>query len=249
MIKKFSISPSVLKEYKSLIAKGIKLPDMSKGDWQKFIELFTYDTNAIEGSCVTLEEVIDILEKNKLPPYREKWEIDETYGLAEAFNYIRKTKDHISLELLKELHRIVFKSSKSFAGEFRKPGEEVVVVDRFGNIVHQGAPSGKVVLLLTELIEWYDQNKDKYPALILAAIVHNQFENIHPFADGNGRVGRLLMNNILLKYRIAPVNIEFLNRGEYYSSLQAFENKGELKPTLELMVKEYKILKEIFDKR
>ncbi len=241
----FSISSSELKEYKSLITKETQMPKMSEKDWQKFITYFTYDTNAIEGSSVTLEEVIEILEKDKLPPYREQWEIDETYGLAEAFDRIRKTKDHISIEQLRELHRIVFKKSKSFAGGFRKLGEEVVVVDRFRNIVHRGAPSGKVVQLLTELVDWHEKNKDKYPALVLAAIVHNQFENIHPFADGNGRVGRLLMNNILLRHDMMPVNIEFINRGEYYSSLQAFEKEGKLKPTLELMVKEYEELRRI----
>jgi Fic family protein len=147
------------------------------------------------------------------------------------------------------LHRIVFKKSKSFAGEFRKLGEEVVVVDRFRNIVHRGAPSGNVVQLLGELVEWYNKNKDKYPPLVLAAIVHNQFENIHPFADGNGRVGRLLMNNILLRHGMMPVNIEFINRGEYYSSLQAFEKEGELKPTVELMVKEHNAFKELVKKK
>ena len=248
MSYQISISPTELKELKAL-AKRMTPQNMSKKDWQKFTELFTYDTNAIEGSSVTLEEVVDILENDELPPYRERWEIDETYGLAEAFNYIRKTKDRISLEQLKELHRIVFKNSKSFAGEFRKLGEEVVVVDRFRNIVHRGADSDKVVWLLMELVDWYERNKEKYPPLVLAAIVHNQFENIHPFADGNGRVGRLLMNSILLKYRMAPVNIEFVNRAEYYSSLQAFEKEGKLKPTLELMVKEYKIFEGIFDKR
>ncbi len=58
----------------------------------------------------------------------------------------------------------------------------------------------------------------------LAAVVHNQFEMIHPFQDGNGRVGRILLNNILLKNGLPPLNIELRNRREYYSALQAHEN-------------------------
>ena len=75
-------------------------------------------------------------------------------------------------------------------------------------VVHRGAPSASVKRLLVELAEWYDENKKKLPPLVLAAVVHNQFENIHPFQDGNGRVGRLLLNNILLKHGMPPVNIE-----------------------------------------
>lgn len=77
---------------------------------------------------------------------------------------------------------------------------------------------------------------------MLAAVVHNQFENIHPFADGNGRVGRILLNNILLKHNLPPINIDFKNRAEYYESLQEYERNHNLKPTIELFMKEYKDL-------
>jgi Fic family protein len=73
-------------------------------------------------------------------------------------------------------------------------------------------------------------------------VVHNQFENIHPFRDGNGRVGRLLLINILLKHKLPPVNIELKNRMEYYAALQNYENNGDIRPTLELILKEYKKL-------
>ena len=79
--------------------------------------------------------------------------------------------------------------------------------------------------------------------MLLAAVVHNQFENIPPFQDGNGRVRRLLLNYILLKHRLPPVNIGLNNRSEYYTSLQAYQNEGDIRPTLDLILKEYKILK------
>ena len=110
--------------------------------------------------------------------------------------------------------------------------------------MHTGAPQSRVVLLLKDLIEWY--NKNKYPALVLASVVHNQFENIHPFRDGNGRVGRLLLNNILLRHKMPPVNIDFKNRGEYYKSLQEYEKNHNLRPTIDLILKEYKILRKKF---
>ena len=125
----------------------------------------------------------------------------------------------------------------------------MVVTDGRGNVVHRGAPSTHVRSLLSELVRWYEKNKRKSPPLVLAAVVHNQFENIHPFQDGNGRVGRLLLNNILLKHGLSPVNIELKNRGEYYAALQAYENQHNLRPTVELMLKEYRSLKKLLRKR
>lgn len=219
----------------------VKISHLSEAQWHAFSEIFTYNTNAIEGSTLSSKEVKEILENDKWPE-KPKGDIAETYGVNEAIKFIRKTKEHASIGLVKELHSIVFKNSKPFAGRLRKPGEEVAVVDSIGNIMHQGAPQSRIRYLLNELIGWYQKNRKKYPGLILAAVVHNQFENIHPFRDGNGRVGRLLLNNILLKHGLPPINISLSNRMEYYASLQAYEKGHDLKPTIELFLKEYKAM-------
>src|SRR3989344_5420970 len=127
-----------------------KVLHLSEKNWAEFTKAFTYDTNAIEGSTVTFTEVSDILEKKEWPKEKQKWEISETYGVAEAVDFIRNSREDISLKLIKELHRIVFKNSKDFAGKFRKKGEEVAVVDAFGNIKHRGAPTSEIVRLLNE---------------------------------------------------------------------------------------------------
>ncbi|MCD6229627.1 MAG: Fic family protein [Candidatus Diapherotrites archaeon] len=218
---------------------------LSEEEWCKFSEIFTYNTNAIEGSEITQSEVKQIVEKDKWPTDKTKEDISEIYGVMEAVDYIRKTKDALAIGLIKELHKIVFKNSKSFAGQLRRKGVEVVVRDSHGNVVHQGAPAEKVLSLLKELICWYNKYKKKYSPLVLAAVVHNQFENIHPFADGNGRVGRLLLNSILIKHGLPPVNIDFEKRREYYSALQEYENNHNLRPTIELLLSEYKILRRL----
>ena len=232
---------SLVKKLEASIDINVK--HLSKQDWQLFTELFTYNTNAIEGSEVNFNEVKNILEENHWPQDVKKEDISETYGVAQAIEFIRKNKDHVSIALIKKLHLIVFRNSKQFAGKLRPKGIEVVIRDGLGNIVHVGAPSNRIIGLLQELVEWYNLNKNKLPGLVLAAVVHNQFENIHPFEDGNGRVGRLLMNNILLKHKLPPVNIDFNNRREYYNSLQAYEKKGDLMQTLKLILKEYKSFK------
>ena len=240
------LSKKEIKQIENLISKvDISVKHLSEKEWLRFSELFTYDTNAIEGSTVNFNEVKDILENNKWPD-KSKWEISETYGVAEAIKYIRETKDRLSLDLIKSLHQIVFKNSKTFAGSFRAKGIEVAVVDSFGQVIHRGAPQKNVVSLLKELVKWYGKNKNKYHPIVLATVVHNQFENIHPFQDGNGRIGRLILNNVLLKHGLTPVNIELKNRSEYYKSLQAYEHEGNFRPSIELILKEWKILKRIF---
>lgn len=238
----FELTEKEIKSIKKLESEiPIKILHLSEGDWKKFSSLFSYNTNAIEGSKLNQKEVSEILEQDKWPD-KSKEDIAEAYGVDEAIRFIRKTKEHLSIELLKKIHKIVFKNSKAFAGEFRKKGQEVVVVNKTGKVVHEGAPQTRINFLLKELIIWYNKNKRKYPSLILGAVVHNQFENIHPFADGNGRVGRIILNNILIKHGLPPININIKNQSEYYNTLQEYEINQNLKPTINLYIKEYKQL-------
>ena len=217
------ISNEELAEIKAIEAKAdLKIIHLSEDDWQRFTESFAYNTNAIEGSTIGAKEAEDILGKDKWPD-KPKEDISETYGVAKAIEHIRKTDEHVSLPLILELHRLVFANSKPFAGKFRARGVEVAIRGANGAIIHRGAPSTQIRKLLLELVRWYNVNKTRYPGLVLAAVVHNQFENIHPFQDGNGRVGRLLLNNILIKHKLPPVNIELARRNEYYETLQAYD--------------------------
>lgn len=237
------LSEEEIESIKTLETKiSLRISHLSEADWKEFSKLFTYNTNAIEGSRLNLKEVKELLEKDKWPE-KSKEDIAEAFGVDEAISYIRRAKEHISLELIKKIHKIVFKNSKPFAGQLRKKGEEVVVIDGMGNVVHEGAPQQRINHLLRELMGWYGNNENKYPGLILGAVVHNQFENIHPFKDGNGRVGRVLLNNILIKHNLPPMNIDFKNRGEYYAALRAYEKNHDLKPTINLFMKEYNELK------
>jgi len=220
-----------------------KVFHLSDEDWQVFTELFTYNTNAIEGSTITQNDVFEILKENKWPFNKPKEEISEAYGVAKAIEYIRKSKIHLSLKLMLDIHRIIFGNSKAFAGKFRERGTEVGIRDGLGNLIHLGAPASRVEALLKELIKWYGKNKNKLPPIVLAIVIHNQFEYIHPFEDGNGRVGRLLLNNILLKHKLPPVSISLKNRKKYYETLRQFQKTGNIKPSIELILKEYKSLR------
>lgn len=245
----FELSKEEIESIKKLESEiPLKISHLSEKDWRIFSEIFTYNTNAIEGSRLNQKETKELLEKDKWPD-KSKEDIAEAYGVDEAISFIRGTKEHISINLIQRIHYVVFKNSKQFAGKLRRKGEDVVVMDGRGNVVHEGAPQTRINHLLKELIRWYDKNKTKYPALILGAVAHNQFENIHPFRDGNGRVGRILLNNILLKHGLPPINITFSNRTEYYESLKAYELNKDLKPTIRLYTKEYQNLKRKLEAR
>ena len=210
-------------------------------NWKQFTEDFVYHTNAIEGSTVESQEVKEILENNK--PIENKDE-QETLNVSRAVDFIRNTKHEISLDLILKLHEICFQGTKHFAGKFRIV--EVVVRNTQGEVVHRGIPVSQLQEALDDLISWYIKNKSNFKPLVLSAIMHNQFEHIHPFQDGNGRVGRLLLNLILLKHNYPPINIRLENRREYYRSLHEYSKNKDIKPTLKLLIKEYKrMLKQV----
>ena len=240
---RYVLSPNEVKQLKVLEASSeLRIAHLGEDDWRRFSELFSYHTNAIEGSALTQREVTALIEHATIPD-KSAQDVAEACGVVAAIEHIRKMRPTLSVGFIKLLHSLVFKETKSFAGELRPLGVEVVIRDGQGVVVHRGAPSQKVEKLLKELVAWYEKNKKKYSGILLAAVVHNQFENIHPFQDGNGRVGRLLMNAILLRHKLPPINIELSHRQEYYRTLQEYQNKGNIRPTIELMLKEYRHLK------
>jgi Fic family protein len=213
---------------------------LNKKEWKNFTKEFVYNTNAIEGSTVLREEVENILKKEKVFVPDEI----ETKGVAEAVEYIREAKEELSLQLLLNLHKMCFSGTKHFAGRLRNV--EVVVTNSRGQIVHQGMPAKELNNALEEMVKWYKKNKGKFKPLVLAAILHNQFEYVHPFQDGNGRVGRLLLNFILLKNKYPPINILLEDRSEYYAALSEYDKSQNIKPMLQFLIKQYnKTLKQV----
>jgi Fic family protein len=214
--------------------KRIRITHLDAKDWRKFTENFVYNTNAIEGSTVQRDEVPGILDKIEVIDTEEM----ETKGVADAIEFIRDAKEELSLTLIKKLHKLCFEGSKPFAGKFRDV--DVAITDAMGEIIHTGVPVADLEFALKDMVSWYRANKNKFKPLVLAAIIHNQFEHIHPFQDGNGRIGRLLLNFILLKNRYPPINISLEDRQEYYKTLQEYSKNHDIKPTIKFLIQQYK---------
>ncbi|VVB70073.1 Fic/DOC family protein [uncultured archaeon] len=230
----FSFSLTKNQVEKLNASSKIKIVHFNEKEWQAFTETFVYNTNAIEGSTVQENEVREILREKRAFDVEEK----ETRGVAKAVDYIRNTKEEFSVELIKKLHDLCFHETKSYAGQFRNVG--VVVKNSRGEVVHRGIHYSEVKSSLEKMTIWYEKNKLNFKPLVLAAIIHNEFENIHPFEDGNGRVGRLLLNFILLKNNYPPINVKLQDRMKYYSTLQEYSKNKNIKPTIIFLITQYK---------
>lgn len=202
------IKKNFQKEWKSY-------PESIKEQEQEQIAIsFTYNTNAIEGSKITLQETRDIIEE-KMAPNKPLKDIKETEAHCRVFLASLKKKEKITKELLLKWHKEIFGGTKQdIAGMFR------TYLVRVGNYV---APDWQdVKKLMQQLIECINNNKNINP-VELAGITHYKFEAIHPFGDGNGRIGRLLMNYILWHNSYPMLIIDYKKRGSYYKALE----KGE----------------------
>jgi len=228
----FTLNPREIRSMNNL-DKKIKVVHLTKKEWAEFRDEFVFNTNAIEGSTITLDEVKDILDEGKTKNPEEY----EALGVSNAIDYIRNNREEISLNLIKKLHKICFFKSKSYAGKFRKVN--VVIRDSRGRAIHSGVPKGEVNEALREMVVWHNENKTRFRPLVLAAIIHNQFEYIHPFQDGNGRVGRLLLNYILLRNNYPPINILLKDRKKYYAALKEYSSSHNLRPTMDFLVNQY----------
>ena len=158
-------------------------------------------------------------------------EVYEAKNLSRVINYIRdKSKEkEIDRETILLLHQMLIGGiNDKIAGQFRKPGEYV----RVGTHI---APSPeKVELMITMILDYYANNLDKYFVDKIAKF-HLDFETVHPFCDGNGRIGRVLMNYQLMRFGLPVVIIRDKEKAQYYKSFGEYRISGKTK-TMEKVI-------------
>jgi len=196
-------------QYKSL-AKGNEL--LLKEIALAEIPEMVYNSNAIENSTLTLEDTEKILSGGNLLRKVNVREVYETKNLAKLTEaLLEKNKSKLNIKLILGLHKTLLTHiDDNIAGRFRS-GKEWV---RVGN--HLGANPQFVTTLMQELVDYYSQNKTNY-FLDAIAHFHAEFETIHPFVDGNGRMGRVLINLQLMNVGLPPIIIQNKSKHtEYY---------------------------------
>lgn len=169
---------------------------------------FTYNSNAIEGSTITLNEVREIIQ-DKISPNKPIRDVKETEMHNKVFLEMLDKKEKINQELLLKWHKDIFGETKTdIAGKYRG------YLVRVGSYI---APHWNVIRpTMCQIVEFV--NKSKLNPVELAARAHYKFESIHPFGDGNGRIGRLLMNHILWHAGYPMLIIEYKKRKSYYDA-------------------------------
>jgi len=203
-------------------AKFIKSTPKSarEKELETFAVRFTYNTNRIEGSRMTFRETAQLLDHGITPGARPARDVKEAEAHRDVFLELLNGKKDLSYELLLYSHMRLFSSTKKdIAGQLR---------------THQVQISGskfmpplavEVYPLLMDFMKWY--RKSRLHPVELAAIVHLRLVTIHPFADGNGRVSRLMMNLVLNKHGFPMLDIPNEKRAGYYTALERAQVNGD----------------------
>ena len=205
----------------------------------RFTANFTYESNAIEGNSLTLKDVTFVLHEKKAIKGKDLREIYETLNTREAMELVFSNKLRVNEKDVIKLHKILVKNTGVSFGYKKLPN---FLMHRQ---LETTAPE-KVKEEMGKLIDWYNENETIHP-LQRAAIFHGKFEKIHPFEDGNGRAGRLLINIMLLNNRYPPLIIRKSQRLPYFSCLEAFD-KGYEDKLNRFLVEKYKKTYEKFFK-
>lgn len=184
-----------------------------------------YSSLAIEQNTLSLEQVTAVLSgKRVLAPPKDIAEVKNAY---EIYDHLAELNPY-SIDDLLLAHRTMMQGLVHEAGEFRS--RPVGVVDNQGNVLHFGTLPQYVPYLMEELVQWTESSP--FPLLIKSCVFHYEFEVIHPFADGNGRIGRLWHTLLLSKWNplFAWLPIESIihdHQVEYYAAINQSNAQGE----------------------
>lgn len=182
---------------------------------EDFSTRFTYDSQRIEGSTLTLLETATLLEKGISPGNKPIEDAKEAEAHKALFYEALRYKKDLTFATAIEWHRILFQNTKpSIAGKIRN--------HRVGISGSKFIPPLPVEIypLLRNFFRWYNRDKERLNPVQLSALAHLKFVTVHPFSDGNGRLSRIIMNFVLNKRRYPLFNIPYQARTSYYKALE-----------------------------
>ncbi len=202
-------------EYKKIISKlsSNQLRDL----FDRFTVNFTYESNALEGNSLTLKDVAIVLHENVSITGKDLREVYDTRNSREVVDLILRKKFKIREADVLKMHSMLVKDTGVSTGYKTVP-----------NYVHSSqlvtVEPEKVPGAMKALFVWFEENKKKMHPLQLVARFHAKFEGIHPFEDGNGRVGRFLLIATLVNAGYSPLIIRKTQRISYFNALEDADN-------------------------
>lgn len=198
---------------------------------EEFMIEFTYNSNAIEGNTLTLQETAMVLEGITIDQKPLKDHL-EAVGHKDAFLYVQdivSKKIPLTEFVIKNIHSLVLMNKPEDKGVYRR-----VPVRIMGALTEPVQPY-MIEPKITELLAENEKRKNTMNIIERVARFHLEFESIHPFIDGNGRTGRLLMNFELMKNGYPPINVKFIDRKRYYDAFDSFSRNQDATPMTNLI--------------
>ncbi len=198
---------------------------------EAFMVEFTYNSNAIEGNTLTLKETAMVLEGMTIDQKPLKDHL-EAVGHRDAFLYIEdiaKKDIPLSESVIKSIHSLVLMNQPEDKGVFRRI--PVRIMGAYTEPVQPYLIEPKI----TELLATNEKRQATMGIIERIARFHLEFEGIHPFIDGNGRTGRLIMNLDLIRNGYPPINVKFADRRKYYDAFDAFYRDGTADAMIDLI--------------
>lgn len=205
------------KQYKDILKTILSRTDL----YNQFILSLTYHTNRIEGSTLTEDETAAVIFRNETIANKDLVEHLEAKNHQTAIKYLFDylQEDKINEALILKLHGLLMNGIRDDAGEYRRHGVRIV-----GSNVST-ANYVKVPELMKSLIK--EINKKSADVIEHSTVIHSKFEQIHPFSDGNGRIGRLVLSAMMLLNNLPPAVIEIKEKKFYLSYLRKSQLKNE----------------------
>lgn len=189
---------------------------------EEFVVEYTYNSNAIEGNTLTLRET-DLVLRGLTIDKKPLKDHMEAVGHKEAFDFVSdlvKENVPISESIIKQIHYLVLADKKDDRGVYRR------VPVRIMGAKHEPVQPYLIAPNMEQLLQRYAESKEHIVTKL--ARFHIEFEGIHPFIDGNGRTGRLLVNLELMKAGYPPMDIKFTDRIAYYNAFDEYHVKHNL---------------------
>lgn len=199
----------------------------------------TYDSNAIEGNTLTLRETALILQEGITVAEKPIKEHLEVIGHKDAFEYVASLTDKaepLTERVIKDIHSLVLMNDSQNRGIYR--GVPVTIL----GALHTPPQPYLVAKQVEELLLNYPIWQEQYSIIEAVSRFHIEFESIHPFIDGNGRTGRLILNLELMKAGVLPVNIKFADRRSYYGCFDSYYQNNKDSSVLADMIADYEIM-------
>ena len=198
---------------------------------QEFMIEFTYHSNAIEGNTLTLQETAIVLEGMTVDqkPLKDHLEV---VGHRDAFMYVRDiaTKEvPLNESTIKDIHSLVLMNQPEDKGVYRRINVRIV-----GAYTEPVAPY-LIEPKIKDLLARDEERKTTMNIIERIALFHLEFEGIHPFIDGNGRTGRLILNLELIRNGYPAINVKFSDRKRYYDAFDSFYRDNNAEPMIQLI--------------